>query len=579
MIDDETDEGEETEEVIHRLMMAPTRWGPDDANLLWNEILPDGDVKSHVWIPDGDADRARLEAFWQACQQVDWDDLRVHEVAATGIRPPAFTMPTPAAPPVAREGPPPEFTDAGLVRRVPHDPAPVAESWRRIEAWMAIHCPEVVAALLPGASDKDIKKFEKATGRKLPEDVKASYRIHDGLGFVPDEYEERIKGDDDDADLPAFIHSVFYNYGLDSIRERRRCEAILPNWKHWAFFADSEEGEQHIDDCEVLPADAIQLRYACRGWIPLYNSHSNCFGVDLAPGPKGVVGQVINFGRDAHERKYVLATSWAQFLEDYADELDAGNIVVKGEPGDSERYLYIKRPEEESPIHWNWRAWAEAKLDPDFQGVGTAPPPEPVPADPETDRECRAVVEGFLADYRAWELRWLALRPVGELGFRSIIERPDGEISGNFHSRDEYKKGVPVPEAVAFIEAIKDKGYDAIWGDPWLKAHLKVGPHHAPAMADRGAIFAKYTTAWARRSQGDAFILNEKPRFDPETFREVLVYRADDETAYVWSTHVGSSWRGESNERFLLKREEGAWRIERLQVSIKGKPYRSKTLV
>ncbi|SIO66800.1 Cell wall assembly regulator SMI1 [Singulisphaera sp. GP187] len=580
------DAAEETEVVIHRLISPPERWGQDDAGLLWNEVLADGNVKTHFWIADDADDRARLEAFWQACQQVDWDEVQIHEVPATSIRKPKFTMPSPVEPPPRPQGSLPEFTDQGLIRRVPHDPAPVAESWQRIEAWMARHCPEVVARLLPGVSEKHIAAFEQAIGQKLPEDVKASYRIHEGIGWVPREYVEMFKGDDEDADEPDFINTVFYDYGLDSIRDdpRNGCEEILPHWQQWTDFADFEdEGAPEggsFSDSEVFPVDAIQVRYACRGWIPLYASHSNYLGIDLAPGPRGVVGQVINFGRDENEHKSVLATSWAQFLEDYADELEAGNFHFTGGPDDEigDRYLYMKRPRVSSICH-QWKHWAEAKLAPEFQGVNTPPPPDPTLADPETDRECRSVVDGFLADYRAWELRWLAVRPLEQLGFESINERPDGQIRGSIHPLRKYvDEGLPVPEAVAFGKAHEDLDYDEFWEHPWLKDRLNIGPHYAPAMAERSAIFAKYLTAWAQRSQSDNFTLNDSPRFAPKTFEEVFVYRGDEETAYVWSTHISDSLEGERNWRVLLKREGGGWRIERLQSSTEGKPYRSKTI-
>ena len=50
------------------------------------------------------------------------------------------------------------------------------------------------------------------------------------------------------------------------------------------------------------------------------------------PGPSVVVGQVINFGRD-QEQKFVLARSWAHFLEDVADELERGKFVIAGDEG------------------------------------------------------------------------------------------------------------------------------------------------------------------------------------------------------------------------------------------------------
>jgi cell wall assembly regulator SMI1 len=64
-----------------------------------------------------------------------------------------------------------------------------------------------------------------------------------------------------------------------------------------------------------------------RGWIPqLWDGNRNYLGIDLDPGPRGV-GPVINFGGDKHS-KYVLATSWGRFLEDFADELEARNFAI-----------------------------------------------------------------------------------------------------------------------------------------------------------------------------------------------------------------------------------------------------------
>ena len=202
------------------------------------------------------------------------------------------------------------------------------------------------------------------------------------------------------ADDPAFVITVFYDFGLDSIGNQRHAEQILGHWRLWDRFCGSEE-ESDVDqtrDYQVFPADAIQIRYTCRGWIPLCSQESNHLGIDLAPGPTGVVGQVINFGRDEDAAKYVLATSWAQFLEDYADELENDNFVLQGESG-GERYLYMKYPKEGSTLFQNWRAWAETKLDPEFQAVGGPLPRARPGLTPRSERACRGVVEGFFRGY------------------------------------------------------------------------------------------------------------------------------------------------------------------------------------
>src|SRR4051812_40780592 len=79
---------------------------------------------------------------------------------------------------------------AMLITRKDNDssPAPVAETWRRIEAWLDEHLPAVKATLRRGISKKDLNKFERAIKRTLPEDVRESWRIHDGQGALADEF-------------------------------------------------------------------------------------------------------------------------------------------------------------------------------------------------------------------------------------------------------------------------------------------------------------------------------------------------------------------------------------------------------
>ena len=47
-------------------------------------------------------------------------------------------------------------------------PAPVAESWRRIEAWLGDHLPILKLSLRPGISRADLERFEETVGRSLP---------------------------------------------------------------------------------------------------------------------------------------------------------------------------------------------------------------------------------------------------------------------------------------------------------------------------------------------------------------------------------------------------------------------------
>src|SRR5687767_10552776 len=57
--------------------------------------------------------------------------------------------------------------------------------WKRIHAWLDENAPAGYGKLRPGASAKKIEAAENAMGLKLPNDVKASYRIHDGQSIEP----------------------------------------------------------------------------------------------------------------------------------------------------------------------------------------------------------------------------------------------------------------------------------------------------------------------------------------------------------------------------------------------------------
>lgn len=60
----------------------------------------------------------------------------------------------------------------GVKRDHDSPPAPVAKSWRQIEAWLDGHLPAVRVSLRPGVSKRDLNRFEKALGRALPDDVR-----------------------------------------------------------------------------------------------------------------------------------------------------------------------------------------------------------------------------------------------------------------------------------------------------------------------------------------------------------------------------------------------------------------------
>lgn len=59
--------------------------------------------------------------------------------------------------------------------------APISESWRRVEHWLAGHAPTTYAALAPPADPADIAATERVIGRPLLKPLVLSLLRHDGL--------------------------------------------------------------------------------------------------------------------------------------------------------------------------------------------------------------------------------------------------------------------------------------------------------------------------------------------------------------------------------------------------------------
>jgi cell wall assembly regulator SMI1 len=80
----------------------------------------------------------------------------------------------------------------------------VRESWSRIATWAAANIPSNEFRLAPGATEREIVDLEEVEGCPLPEDVRESYRIHNGTdetvfpcywsdgGLLPQEHGELV---------------------------------------------------------------------------------------------------------------------------------------------------------------------------------------------------------------------------------------------------------------------------------------------------------------------------------------------------------------------------------------------------
>lgn len=157
--------------------------------------------------------------------------------------------------------------------------AAIQNTWNQIERWYAENAPRILENLRNGASDEDISNFEARVGLPLPDDYKASLRLHDGDAYVHD-----------------------YNY--------LSLEGVLNNW-----LLMTEQSEQGVfKEREVFDAGGgiIQNTWWHRAWIPFAeDGGGNLICIDMAPEADGVVGQILKMEMQLGP----VATQYKSFLE------------------------------------------------------------------------------------------------------------------------------------------------------------------------------------------------------------------------------------------------------------------------
>lgn len=170
------------------------------------------------------------------------------------------------------------------------------EVWERILHWFARNAPQ--AAFGPPANDGEVFKTETVLSLTFPDDVRDSYRVHNGMVM---------------ADV-----SFFENMYLMSL------EGIIESWTMWAGFLDRGE----LENWKVAPEQTVKSVRWNKRWVPLLSDTVGEYvAVDLDPSLGGNVGQVIRITRSEGPQR-VLAKSWHSWLSQYAIDLESGRYVL-----------------------------------------------------------------------------------------------------------------------------------------------------------------------------------------------------------------------------------------------------------
>ena len=170
----------------------------------------------------------------------------------------------------------------------------VNKAWDRIDAWYAKNTPDWT--LPKGATDEEIDALAKHLNVVFPEEFRVSLKRHNGIK---------------EGQWPmTCLHSI---------------KQIQSSWDSWK--EQDQEGELEHEDVET--DGTFQQKFWCESWIEIDSDKMAAGGVvmDLAPGPKGHVGQILFF--DHVEGPSGPAYSdYAAYLEDMANKLEKGECEV-----------------------------------------------------------------------------------------------------------------------------------------------------------------------------------------------------------------------------------------------------------
>ena len=169
----------------------------------------------------------------------------------------------------------------------------VNKAWDRIEVWYQKNAPKW--ELPKGATDEEIDDLAAHLKVTFPEELRVSLKRHNG---TEDGQWARV-----------------------SLNSTKR---IKSEWNTWTDLLK----EGLFDDSTVESDGTYQAKYWCESWVPIdANGGGDGYIMDLAPGPKGKIGQILFLDHEEGPSgpKY---PDYAGYLENIAEKLEKGNYTV-----------------------------------------------------------------------------------------------------------------------------------------------------------------------------------------------------------------------------------------------------------
>jgi cell wall assembly regulator SMI1 len=186
--------------------------------------------------------------------------------------------------------------------------------WHDLEAWLKQTAPRWLETLPPPVSEDAIKALESQLGVALPEEFKASYRIHDGLG------ESKL------LRLERHQYPQYQVYGIwhETVWDWLPLEAIAPTYTQTlTIYKDifPEAAFKQVAGVTSLKGPVKSHRWNER-WIPFQNLNGSDIVtyLDLDPDKGGTQGQIIQQDMEGCHQQ-VVASSLAEWCERHLENV------------------------------------------------------------------------------------------------------------------------------------------------------------------------------------------------------------------------------------------------------------------
>jgi cell wall assembly regulator SMI1 len=182
------------------------------------------------------------------------------------------------------------------------------EILQRLEAQLALQFPDILPTLNPPATEEQIAFFESAVSQNLPEDIKTAYRWHNGCRCLSDE----ISGPIPNEDYLLILKGRWLS--LDEMLTQWHVQNELAEGDDYFFTQE--------DNPDAWGRQVIRPWCWPRAvWLPLAQQYHDAHTyIDLLPGPKGRLGQLVNQGLDGAQK--LVAASMRDYLRVFTQSLE-----------------------------------------------------------------------------------------------------------------------------------------------------------------------------------------------------------------------------------------------------------------